>query len=219
MRPGLLGILPKYSNYNLASTIQANLKGNTLDNITGGVEIRNFKFTSPQDKSLNLMALSLRATETENERLLELASDWFDMELSGRYKLADIPLELQRIASAVFPSLVTAPRTVPSSDTQAEFSMLIHPDNTLPEFLKLPVRLLVPVPVSGSIDAETSVAKVGIDIPYLQQGKNKLLRDNHLVAIADGAEGTLNMNLASTFPAKKGDCLLSTSDDSDENYG
>ena len=209
LRTGAIGLLPKYSNYSLSTSIQADLKGNTPDNMTGNLEIRNFRFASPEGAALILKALSLRSSETEDEKLLELAGDWFDLELSGHYRLADIPLELQQIAAAVLPSLVPPPGKSPSAETQAEFSMLIHPDNTLTEFFNLPVRLLVPVPVSGSIDGASSIAKLDVDIPYLQQGKNKLLRDNHLVATADGADGTLNLNLATTFPAKKGDMSLS----------
>lgn len=81
---------------------------------------------------------------------------------------------------------------------EMEFSFQIKPDNTLPDFLKLPVRLLVPVSVDGDVRGEANTASLAIDIPYLQQGKSKLLRDNRLIANIDGNNRSADVEIATT---------------------
>ncbi|MDE6754088.1 MAG: translocation/assembly module TamB [Muribaculaceae bacterium] len=204
-KPSLLGILPKYQGYSISGDWNIDLTGNNADNLSGEIEVNNFRFGAPSKPSLSLERLKLIASSDEAGKNITMTSDWFDMQLSGAYHINEIPKEIQCIVAAVLPSLVACPPVRDKYNSNAEFTMLIHPVNDLTEFFKLPIRFLVPIPVSGYIDGESGTARVAMDIPYIQQGKNKLLRNNHLIGEVDGEHGTLSLDIASTFPAKKGD--------------
>ncbi|MDE5888042.1 MAG: translocation/assembly module TamB [Muribaculaceae bacterium] len=207
--PSMLGFMTNYRDYRINAALNAELNGNNPDNMVGKIEVNDFNFYSSGGKSLSLNRLCAYSIKEDRESEIKLACDWLDMELIGEYSLTSLPGVAQGILHSVFPSLVSPNKnSLAGENTYTEFSMLLHPDNGWTEFLNLPVRLLVPVAVSGRLDGEASTLKTEIDIPYLQQGKNKLLRGSHLVAEADGVRGSFNVDIASIFPTKKGDTDL-----------
>ncbi|MDE6299772.1 MAG: translocation/assembly module TamB, partial [Muribaculaceae bacterium] len=207
--PSLMGWLPKYNNYILEGKIRGDLSGNNIDNMVGEVEVDDFRFSRPESQELQFNRLTLAAAGEPGSRSLSLRNDWLDFDIEGDYRFASLPNEMQTILHSIFPSLIDIPKKKVDFSSTADFSLLIHPDNSLTEFFRLPVRLLVPVTLGGSIDGVSNTASLALDVPYLQQGKNKLLRDNRLVARLDGADRSFSMELASTFPAKKGDMSVS----------
>ena len=81
---------------------------------------------------------------------------------------------------------------------------LLKPDNSVAEFLSIPYRLLVEIPITGSLHTGDDLASLKIDIPYLQKGRDKLVRDTRLNL--DIANGIARIDAATTMPAKKGIC-------------
>lgn len=57
----------------------------------------------------------------------------------------------------------------------------------------------MPVSVDGDVRGEANTASLTVDIPYLQQGKSKLLRDNRLIANIDGNNRSADVEIATTF--------------------
>lgn len=202
------GFLPKYDGYNLKGSLIADLEGNTEDNVRGEVRLTDISFRKSASEGIDLDHLVLRSDAGENERHLTLMSDWIDGEISGAFRLKDLPPTLVDMASPVLPSLVIPKNHEMDLKPEMEFSFQIKPDNTLPDFLKLPVRLLVPVSVDGDVRGEANTASLAIDIPYLQQGKSKLLRDNRLIANIDGNNRSADVEIATTFPVKKGELTV-----------
>lgn len=207
--PSGIGLLPNYDGYALGGTLGLELTGDNLDNVTGEVRLTDMSFKSVEGMGISLDRLIVKSEMEEMQRHITVQSDWLDGDISGNFKVAMLPGEIQRISSSVFPSLILPPSEDVEYDSDVEFSFLIKADNTLTEFFKLPIRLLVDIPVEGGIRGLDRKAFLAIDIPYLQQGKNKLMHDNMLRVDMDGVMGSVNVDLGSTFPVKRGELALS----------
>lgn len=205
--PSYLGFLPKYEGYNLKCRLSAEGSGSNPDNASGHIGISGFNFSGPDGRKLYFSSLDLTSENSEERKTITLASDWIDGKASGRFRIADIGKELRCMAAAAFPSLVVCGNET-DLISDVEFDMLVKPDNTWTEFFNMPFRLLVGIPIEGKVDGTEGKARLTVDIPYLQQGKSKLLRDNRITADLDGNRGSYDLNVASTFPVKKGEMEL-----------
>ena len=206
-QPSLTGFFKNADNTSLAVNVSANLMGNSIDNVKGDINVSNFQFMR-QGKTLILDHASILSYFGEDGRTVKLMSDWIDGEITGNFKVREIPTAIMNILAKTEPALFVTPKGEANSNMEVAFSFLLNPVNDIPEFFNLPFRLLVPVPVAGSIKESDSTAELSIDIPYLQQGKNKLVRDSRLNVCLNGEKGVMDLNVASTFPAKKGDLAI-----------
>ena len=207
--PSYIGLLPKYDGYCLEGRLNAELEGSSVDDITGDIRLTDLKFLSKANEGISLDHLIIKSSdEDEYSRHISITSDWVDGEMSGNFKMAEIKKELIAMASSVFPSLMAENRSDLEFHSDLDFSFLIKADNSLTEFFNLPFRILVPVPIDGMVNGTENRASLTVDIPYLQQGKNKLLRDNRLTVELDGVKKTVNVDAATTFPIKKGELAV-----------
>lgn len=205
--PSLAGLLPD-KNYSVFSgTVGADLMGSNIDNVSGEIRLSDFKYTTP-DKSLQLDRLLLTSSFANNGRTLKLRSDWVDGDIEGKFKVREIPVVMRSLLNRTLPTLFPVPESKMDSDMALEFSFLLSPENQVTEFFNLPFRLLVPIPINGTIIEKESTATLSVDIPYIQQGRNKLVRDSRLHLSLDGEKDMFGVEIASTFPAKKGDLAL-----------
>ena len=206
--PSEIGLLAKYDGYCLKGRVVADLEGDSPDNVTGDLRLTDFEFNPESGEGISLDRFILKSEDAEEGRHISLTSDWLDGEIYGHFKIAEISKELKEMVSSVFPALVAPPTHTAEFHSDVEFSLLVKPDNTLTQFFNLPVRLLVPVPVDGVVAGSDSRASLTVDIPYLQQGKNKLLRDNRLKIDLDGIKKSVNVDLGTTFPVKRGELAV-----------
>ena len=203
----MFGVLPKYPDYTLSARIDADLEGGDIDTFTGDIRLNDLSFTSPGKKGIVLDHMILKARD-KDARSLSIDSDWISGYVKGDFKIRELPKEILSIVARIVPSLVPPPASGEAMESDASFSFTVEADNTLPEFFNLPFRLLVPVPVKGVIDGTNNTASVNVDVPYIQQGKNKLVRDTSLELLLDGEASTVDLNATTTFPVKKGDLKL-----------
>ncbi len=209
-QPAMIGFFQKYPGYSLSGNLSAHLAGNNIDNLTGSIDISDFKFSDllNNNKSLGFRLLNVRASDSEKGRRIRIAGDWLDGDINGNFRFKDLPVQLKNMARTVLPSLIDGPETELNAASDMEFSFNIRPDNSLTEFFNLPFRLLVDIPISGAIDGSGRSARLDINIPYIQQGRNKLVHDTRIVASVDGESGTAKAGITSSFPAKKGEMTM-----------
>lgn len=208
LRLDLPGVSPRYHDYTLSARIDANLEGDNIDNLTGDFRMTDLEFSAPGKRGIMLDHFIVRAREEDHNRHILITSDWVSGEIRGDFKAAKLPVEALTMVSKVVPSLVKSPEKEIEFDSDVSFNFEIAADNTLPEFFNLPFRLLVPVNVQGTLFGSTNTAGLTIDIPYIQQGKNKLVSATRVRADLDGESATLNLEGSTTFPVKKGDMQL-----------
>lgn len=204
--PSAFGLISKYQGYVASVEIHSELTGNTPDNLVGNITVTDLNFAGPQ-KLLYLHNLDVESGIDEgSRRTISLRSDLLTGNVTGNFRFRDIPAAAMSLVSQVVPSFV-APHTqkVPE-DFNLDFDFRLHPDDEVAGFFNLPVRLLTEVPLRGSMTG--TGASLTFDVPYLQQGRDKLVRDTRLEADLT-AEGGASLRLHTVYPAKKGDADLS----------
>ena len=202
-----------YTNYLLSGTLNIDGDAQGLNYFEGTLIANNFNFFSPdKSKHLTLKQLKLTADVADSIHSLEIKSDWLDFRAEGPYRLKELPVQLQNMVSNVFPALIPR-KNVPEDfiTSDMDFDLVVKKNNSLADFFHLPVRLIVPLTIYGSIQGSTNSATLSLDLPYLQQGRDKLIYDTKLVAELDGQSGSLNTLLQTNVPVKRGDLSLNIS--------
>ncbi|MCH5229699.1 MAG: translocation/assembly module TamB domain-containing protein [Muribaculaceae bacterium] len=203
--------MKSYDNYLISGLVELKAEGNNLNDLEGELWLKDFLLLSPDNKkNLKLNKLNLNSAIIDNIHNIDLKSDWVDLRVEGNMIPKDLPGYLNNLIASILPAFVPTKEFVysASTDSYIDFDILIKKNNTIPEFFNLPIRLLVPVNISGTLESENNSASLEIDVPYLQQGKDKLIYDTKITAMLDGKEGTLHSFIQTNLPVKVGDLSL-----------
>lgn len=210
--PSEFGSLQKYAGYTAKGYLEVDGHGLTPDKFTGTVIASDVAFSHSAEKALSLSSLSLEVgADDEGNRSVLLASDWVHARMNGKFNIARLPESLAGLAVSAVPALAASVQAAPWTPADDYFTFDI---NILPEaqdcvgFFNLPFGILTDIPLKGSYHGQTGKAELFADIPYLRQGKDKLVRDTRLSLGIEAPEGTSSLAFSTLWPGKKGDIGL-----------
>ena len=192
----------------LQGTIDATFTGNNLSNLNGYLEATGLHYADARQE-YDLERLLVESYTTELPHSLRITSDILDAEIIGQYDLQALPNSFRQLAAYVLPEVVEAPKQgtrLPGQ--QFDFSLLLKKDSGLLERFKAPVKLFEDLELKGRYDSENGIALLNMDVPYMLQGKDKIIRDTRLALDVDTAAGKCDLNLSTILPYKKGDITL-----------
>lgn len=194
-----------YDDLSLTGTIDASLSGNSLANVEGYVDISGLHFSSARYPEIVCENIHLASQRGDYPHSITLTSDYLDLDITGRYDLQALPASFRELASYFLPDLVPPARSGRAAVQNFTFSLLLKKDSGLLERLKSPVTLFEDLALTGSYDSESGLARLDMNIPYMRQGKDKLIKDTRLSLDVDTAANRCNLLLATVVPNKKGD--------------
>ena len=199
-----------YDGYLISGLLKVEGESHDLNDVYGELSLNDFSFTSPDNsKSLDLKKLSLKGERVDSVNVISLSSDWVDMRAEGNFKIKELSSQVSHLVQNVFPALLPPSHDIHTRYTsEVDFDILVKKNNEVPDFFRLPVRLLVPIDISGNISGSDNSASLSVNIPYLQQGKDKLIYDTKFVASLYGDAGTLDATVQTNLPVKRGDLSL-----------
>ncbi len=207
----------------LSGLISINTSGNSLETLLGSVDIENL-LISHRDKGdfnigdVSLVSENISDPERPNRKHVSLNSDFITADITGNFSYTAPIKIIKNLLSSFLPAISSpVPLTAEEETSDIEFTLVLKEDNRLPELMKLPVRMLCDIPIIGQISAAENIAEMNIDMPYLQQGKDKLLRDIGLKFIIDPNNEKCNLSTSVTMPAKKGEVKISLLASAHEN--
>ncbi len=209
--PSRAGLLPQYEGYRLSGYVDADLQGDRLDDLTGTVNVRDLHFAHP-DGGKSILLERLRAdtrVDADGVRELTLRSDLVDGYVGGTFQVTQVAPVVVNMLSIVTPALVrSVPETRLGEETAFDYDFTVKADHEVLDFFPLPVRPLTDVTIKGMVNAPEKMAEVEIKAPYIQQGKNKLVRDTGLRAVIDAESRTAGLALSTVMPVKFGEMTL-----------
>ncbi len=209
LNPSAIGLLGKYPGYNLTAETSIDLTGNKIDNISGSVNLENFRFAKAGSDPLEIPSLSVTSEKVDSIKIYTVKSDFLEGELSGNFTFAGIAGILKNIAHASIPSLMSLTATANMTDTEesARINLVIHPDDQLTKFFALPLKPYTDVYISGNVSGKDQHANIYIDAPYIVKGESKMIRGTSISLGGSLADG-LNAEFKSTMPAKNDDANI-----------
>lgn len=190
--------------YELSGRIRARAVGNSVDNLSGTLDLRDFSLRKWNGRELAMRSLSLDVSNGEDDRKsIVMCSDFADFDMSGRFMLSRIPGMVRRTLFETLPALFPA-YAGPSDCGWADFTVRFTDANPVIEFFDLPVIPLTEVTLSGGFDSASHHIRFDTDIPYIRQGAKNIISDTYLRLDMYGDAGAMALNAGTVYPTKKG---------------
>ena len=190
-------------------TGRADIALNGIDpgTFTGSVGIADLHLESPKGP-LDIPYINVEANHELDDngrglRRVTLDTPYANAEVYGHYDIARLPKALRSLFSQAMPALLPG-HFSPDDYLNQEINLglTVHPDNTLTEYFGLPVTLLTPVTVNGYVDGDNSTAHLSLFAPYIQQGKDKLIRNTFVTAQINGTSHAASLQAGTVLPGK-----------------
>ncbi|MCM1225668.1 MAG: translocation/assembly module TamB, partial [Lachnospiraceae bacterium] len=199
-----------FDDVSLTGKMDASLSGNNLSNVQGHVDIQNLRYSSASQPEIVCEHLFVESIKGELPHSLTLQSDYVDFNLCGEYDLTSLPNAFKELASYFLPNLIAgSPAREHLSAQDFDFSVLLKKDSGLLEKIKSPITIFEDLQLTGSYNSEEGIAKFNLDIPYMLQGQNRLIRNTHLSLDVDTASNKCLLSLGTVIPNDKGDISIS----------
>ncbi|HYQ57885.1 MAG TPA: hypothetical protein VEP89_11130, partial [Draconibacterium sp.] len=101
--PGKLNLTKNFPATNLAFQMQANFTGDRIDNISGGISVKE-GFYGNRNGQINLEGIEFKAYPENGKNILLLQSDFLDANISGVYHFKDLKNEFYQLVNYYLPA-------------------------------------------------------------------------------------------------------------------
>ncbi|MCM1152755.1 MAG: translocation/assembly module TamB [Muribaculum sp.] len=199
----------KLNGYELNGKLEMDVTGDSADNLTGYVSLQDFSATGGSKGSVSLRNLNIQSNiEDDNYHELTLRSDFADIDIRGEFTPSAMPALMQGMLAQLQPELVNPPKSNWQTPANLKYLITVRDNSTLTEWLNLPVEWYNDVTISGEINGEPGSFTLATEIPYMVQGRDKLIRNTSLnIDIEEGGKRA-QVIAGTTYPTKKGDLKL-----------
>ena len=187
-----------------AGVLTADVTGNSIDNVRGIVEGYDLRWSSPKTGDWHMNNLSIESRREELPYSLDIDCDWGSLHAGGDFEVSKIPAAFMYLLSAPLPTLIPEKYHSFNIDQNCQLALTVFKDSELTRRLKLPVSLLEDLRVDADFNTDTEQASLRINVPYLQMGKDKLIRNTALNFTLDNPQQVCNLSLTTTLPGEKG---------------
>ncbi len=200
-----LGLTSKYPNHRLNATARASFWGNTLDNVSGHLQVNDVAFLDSQGKGLKFNELQINADNNGYDKVIDIESDHINGFVSGQYDFKTIVPTVKHLLANAFPQYFGsyAGYSHTGAPNDLRLNLVITPDEELHEMFHLPVRLAYRTIVEANLNESDTTFDLVVDAPLIVQG-NKVIEQTRLLLELDSLTNRVVLNAQSRYPAKNG---------------
>lgn len=209
--PKRANLTDKYENYELSLRADVDLAENESGKPDGFVKIKDVNFVSPVKGSpqLNMKSLSIDIDSSSRPNEIEISGDYINGRVYGDINPESLVKEIKQMIANIMPELfgVEQRRAVKNEHDKNirnnfNFSFTLDNVHQITDFFKLPVAVIYPVEIEGSMNTDQGRLTLGIDAPYLMKG-DKIIEQTSIEALLKGdGEGTVYVT--TQMPTPKG---------------
>lgn len=192
LRPDSLHLMKKYEAPDISFAMNANFRGNNIDNLEGQIQVDSLSFKT-KPSSFFLRKLLVNATGTEKDRRLTIQSDVLNGEVTGAYSFTTLIPSLINTMKAYLPALANT-KTTKKNFMENNFSLLFTVGNTeaISKTLKLPISIVNEGRITGLYNNRYNRFRVEAFLPKFNMGSS-MFESGYLTC--DNSEGNANMQL------------------------
>ncbi len=201
-----LGLVKGLPDGNVSLTMATNITGNSLDNITGSVDIYNINYNDASGKNLSLDHIIVNADNASTPQHITLDSDFFNGSINGSYNFATLVPTVKGMLSTAFPQFFGKYADVlkrGGKKNDLNFNFVLEPTDELNDLVKLPVKFVYKTTIDGNISESRNAFNVKVNAPYLLNGK-KIIEGTDICARLDSAAGNVSLLAHTLVPLKQG---------------
>jgi hypothetical protein len=152
LRLDKLHLTSKYQEPQLSFNLDANFRGNNLDNMVGNLAVRQFQFSTTKG-TYGINRILIESLQGKNERILTIDSDILTGKLEGNYSLATLIPSLKQTISTYLPSLIQAnSRFSNTNENNFRLDISINDTRKFSSIFELPVTLYDQSQINGEYD-------------------------------------------------------------------
>lgn len=214
-----LNLDQKHPDHKLNARLEASFTGNNPDNMEGDIIISGIRYTDADNNGLHIDHFDLSSRKKDGGKYMTVNTDFLNGYIDGHVNFARIVPTMKNILSTAFPSLMaelpdenaTNKKPVQPDSIHGEnifnFSFTASENNELTEFFRLPIRVVHPININGSVDETQKKANLGVAARYIMQG-NKVIERTSLSVNIDGLSDLCTMTATTQFDNKNGNITL-----------
>lgn len=208
INPSALNLAHNTKIMSISAEGNGQLAGEDFEHLNGSIFLHNLKCINQAGNTSQIDDIAVIANSSERYSSLRLTSDPIDANMAGNFSYAEIAPLCRNILASVFPALYPAhdpSQFKPSRPNNIDLAVTVKKLDFLDNFIKIPVKVIHPVEITGSIRGEQQSINLNVDAPYLQNG-SKIIEGTSLRAGLGGShsDGQCNVYATTRMPSKKG---------------
>ena len=200
-----LGLLNKYQDHNLSVNATVGIWGNSLENITGNIQLDDLAFTDGKGEGLHINSFQLNADNADKnfEKIINIVSDHVTGSVIGQFDFKTLVPSLKHMLVQTFPLYFGeyASYSHAGLPNDLEFDFVVNPDEEFNKLLKLPFSPFMSYKVKGDVSESQNTFNVAIDMPFVRQG-GKIIRGTNIALTLDSLSKEVTMAVQSAFSVK-----------------
>ena len=200
-----LGVLDKFKDHNLSVNAKVGIWGNSLENMTGNVQLDDLAFTDAKGEGLHVNSFQLNADNADRnlEKIINIVSDHVTGSVIGQFDFKTLVPSLKHMLVQTFPLYFGeyADYSHDGMPNDLEFNFVVNPDEEFNKLLKLPFSPFMSYKVYGDVSESQNTFNVAVDMPFVRQG-DKIIRGTNIAMSLDSLSREVTMAVQSAFSVK-----------------
>ena len=216
--PSSINIPFPWEGATFSGSADVDMEGDDFDHLVGTASLSDLEVALPDGRALTLDRFDLSA----QPNLIDLRCDYIDGTLRGDYDfkhlVPDVKWMLSRVIPAVLPAASPVERATDAYTNDFHFDFTVKETERLAEFFRLPVSVIYPMKLTGAVDTPSESLALGLDAPYLRQGK-KLIEKTALSLFVDGNSKEMSLDVSTNTATKHGPLAILLQATGEDNRG
>ena len=168
-----LNLSKKHIDSDLSFAVDANMKGNTMDNLLGYVAINSLHFTRP-GHDFSLDSLYIKTSEDNENRSICIHSDILHGEISGLYSYSGLLPTLKSTLHQYLPALIPLPEKEISIDRNFQVDLTINNTEKVSKAFDLPITIFKESGLRGEYNHLKKTFNFELSLPQYTLQKIKM---------------------------------------------
>lgn len=196
--PDKMNLLPDYPDSFLSLGMNADLKGDDLDNITGKITVDSLTFISQNGKYKATPILITAGFKENGDRQFLLQNEMLTADISGKMTFTTLSDQLMNTAGRYFPSLFAVQKkTIKPGKNNFIVHIICKNTELLSQNFDLPFSILKESTVDFSYDDSSDNVVLTGNIPSMKTGETAI---NNIKLDLSNNAGPINMTLTGDMP-------------------
>ncbi|MDL2302887.1 translocation/assembly module TamB [Dysgonomonas sp. OttesenSCG-928-D17] len=180
---------PDWVNPRLNLSLNGNIKGLDIDQVTGLVNVDSLRF---YDANFNFHPgkFTLEAgRKSKTDKFINLTSSLLTANISGYYTFTTLADEMAHVMHEYLPNVFPHEHKGKKKPDQNDFTFSLKTNNTeeLGRIFALPVDVIEPASISGRISTINNIVKIDGDVPYIRYGEYDIKNTTLNISNVDSA--------------------------------
>lgn len=173
VRPNDLHLIKGYKDSEFSLKLEANFRGNSIDNIIGKINIDSIHFTTPE-KDFFMNNINVTATQQNDEKNLTLTSPYLTAAITGNYSYHTIPASILKTVERYIPSLLSLNTEIKEPNNNFSFDIDIYNTEKLTRTFDLPVTIYTHSTIKGYFNDIARKLRIEGYFPAVRYGKHRI---------------------------------------------